>query len=261
MRNLLALAILATSGSAFAQTVSNDGSLYFSYPFPLPPARGKYQPVLALTYSSSNTRATAYGVGWSLSTTYIDASMQATYYSSGTPRTRYTLVSNGGSRLLVCVAGPCGTSVATYGGDGTPDGTYRADVAQSYFVLAKAANTWTAVDSVGNSFTYTCQGATPCRRWYLSTVQDPDGNTTYYDYITEPSSCASGVSSSTALLTGIRYDFGVGSGSTTPVHQVKLAYGSSSPEIQAINGCLVTRNQLLTGVSLYRGTAPNQTLS
>ena len=55
-----------------AETVaSNVGSLSYTYAFKLPPSRGRYQPTLALSYNSNAGNA-RFGVGFSLSTTYIE---------------------------------------------------------------------------------------------------------------------------------------------------------------------------------------------
>src|SRR5258708_32734828 len=164
MRALLVLAAF-TATAVSAQVVSNDGSLSDAYSFPLPAARGRYQPVLALAYRS-NAGATAYGVGWSISDNYIDATVRATPNTDGTARIRYACVLNGASRLLVR----------------GPDLTYRIDVSQTYFAATYSANTWTAVDSVGNAYNYSCIGQASCNRWYLTSVSDRDSNTTYYDY-------------------------------------------------------------------------------
>lgn len=112
------LTLLAAAASA--QTVSNDGSFGYSYPFALPAARGKYQPSLALSYSS-NGGTTNYGTGWSLTANYIEATTRATRTTTGSARTRYTLVMDGGSRLLAL---------------GT-DGQYHPDVSQSWFRVSQ----------------------------------------------------------------------------------------------------------------------------
>src|SRR6267378_2931125 len=135
MNKLIAIAAFASATAAFGQIVLNDGSLGESYAFPLPQALGKYQPVLALQYNS-NAGATTYGVGWSITANYINATTHATPNTDGSPRTRHTLVLNGASQLLV----PAG------------DGTYRTDVGRSYFSATRSSNTWRAVDSVGNTY-------------------------------------------------------------------------------------------------------------
>src|SRR5438093_13149221 len=116
MRTLLAFAVLVSATSASAQVVSNEGSFGYSYTFALPPARGKYQPTLRLSYNSG-AAATAYGVGWSLSMDYIDASQRATLTTSGGIRVRYTLAREGVSQLMAAAG----------------DGSYRPDVSGAYF--------------------------------------------------------------------------------------------------------------------------------
>src|SRR6266446_7020198 len=250
MRAFLVAAAFAIPTAVSAQLVSNDGSLSYSYGFPLPPARGHYQPTLALTYNS-NVGAIAYGVGWSLSGNYIDASTQATPNANGTLRTRYTLVLNGASQLLVRA----------------PDGSYRADVVRSYFAVTPSTaspcpSSWTAVDSLGNVYLYSSLGGAQCGRWYLTSVVDTDHNTTYFDYnLVETHYCA-GQIATTALLTGIRYNFTGSDGSGAAIHQVSLSYvASASPEVRAVDGCIVQHDRLLTSVSLTRATSATTTVT
>jgi len=92
-------------------------------------------------------------------------------------------------------------------------------------------------------------------------VSDPDANKTYLDYnIIETRACP-GPGTATALLTGIRYNFGVGSGATTPLHTVALTYVSSgNVEVQAINGCMVSHDLVLHNISISRATSPSATV-
>src|SRR5438477_8127922 len=115
MKRLIPLVVLTASLPTAAQTAGNDGSLSYSYTFPLPPARGRHQPSLALAYSSGQG-TTAYGAGWVISASYVEASTRATPKTDGTIRTRYLLVNGGSRQLLVPVA------------VGSP--SYRVDVAR-----------------------------------------------------------------------------------------------------------------------------------
>ncbi len=243
MRKAIVIALMSTTTALSAQTVANDGSAVYAYGFNLPPARERYQPSLALIYSSSGG-VSPYGTGWSLTENYIDLSTRATPDGSGLARQRYTLVRGGVRHILVRLT----------------NSAFRPDVADGYFVLNyNAANsTWTATDGLGNSYTYSCVTGTPsCNRWYLTRVQDVDNNTCVYEYsqsATQQCSSQSGsVPPTAALLTAIKYNFAAGAFSATAVHQVALGYSpTSSAQREVVDGCLVTYDQLLTSVTVTR---------
>ncbi|HEY2028895.1 MAG TPA: SpvB/TcaC N-terminal domain-containing protein [Myxococcales bacterium] len=254
-RALPFVAALALGGSfsAVAQTVAADGSLGVSYAFSLPAARGRYQPWLALTYDS-NAGTTNYGVGWTLTSNYVEAVTRATHNTDSTQRARYFLSSAGGKRLLVAAG----------------DNSYRADVSSSYFSVTPSVTpsasatptTWTAVDGVGNKYTYGCVPSTAatCSRWYLKFVQDVDNNTTSFDYgstasdAPETSTCSGNATAPTALLLRISYNFAIDA--TTPVSTVELAYEvSPEPSVQAISGCMVTHDHRLSSVTVNRSVS------
>src|SRR5438477_11698745 len=98
MKRLIPLVVLTASLPTAAQTAGNDGSLSYSYTFPLPPARGRHQPSLALAYSSGQG-TTAYGAGWAISASYVEASTRAPPKTSCTILTRHPLL-NRASRPL-----------------------------------------------------------------------------------------------------------------------------------------------------------------
>jgi len=238
-----------------AQVVGADGSIGYSYSFPLPSARGRYQPSLSISYNS-NAGMSAVGFGWSLSDNYVEVSSRATPNLTGQPRQRYFLALNGTKQLIVPAS----------------DQSYRVDIGDSYFKLTRntTANTWTAVDGVGNSYTYSCAPGEPfCTRWYLVQVSDVDGNNTTFAYnalelqeCRDPSGADIGKRTA-ALLTSIAYNY---KSPSTAIHSVNLGYTAHPPsgpqrDVEAIGECLVTHDHLLSSVQITRAQPAGGTVT
>jgi hypothetical protein len=91
--------VAARGGESPAMVGSgNDGSANYGYQFQLPPSGGRFQPSLALSYSSNSHRQ-MYGVGWSLTENYIEARQDGTPASDGHLQKRYYLVRRSRKRL------------------------------------------------------------------------------------------------------------------------------------------------------------------
>lgn len=191
MKRIVALPLVALAFVAAAQGAprvdENSGTLSYVYPFQLPPARGRYQPSLALVYGSANpTLDRGFGRGWSLTQSYVERDTRFSPAARGSDGAgnRYWLVRDGSGSFLVQ----------------TPGSGYRADVESAYFPLSfdnAVPGTWTGTDAVGSTYTFTC--VTPaCNRWYLTRVVDADGNVTGFVYLSE--------GGSSALLTEVHYN-------------------------------------------------------
>jgi RHS repeat-associated protein len=167
------------------------GTLNYRYSFELPAARGRYQPRLDLTYSSSSTYNDAIGAGWSLTSFYIeiDVSTPPTSSVDTVPRAWWLVADGTRSRLL---KNP---------GEWTND--WRTEVQGPFVSITKGSGPWTAVDAVGNTYTFSRTAPSTPRagvlgRWYLDEVVDVDGNKTKFTYQDETGAAA--------LLSTIEYN-------------------------------------------------------
>lgn len=175
MRLILGAVLASFASSPLAQDApvvnESTGEASYTYAFPLPAARSRFQPSLALHYSSANQQNVGYGVGWSLSTVRIEKNAKA----SPTAAWQYWLVRDDGTRQVL-VASPR---------DGA--GHYNAAVESSYFDVTGGPpnnlNTWSAKDAVGTTYSFACLES-QCTRWFLVQVTDPDQNITAYSYLT-----------------------------------------------------------------------------
>ena len=219
----------------------NDGSVGYSYDFKLPAARGRYQPSLALSYSSA-TGPGAYGVGWTLSTSFIERNKRAPAGSDGSPTEQLFLSLNGSRSYLAQMPGA--------------SGKYRPDVGHNFFEVTKPGLSWssiaslTAQDSVGNTYTFSCTtGNSSCYRYLLTQVKDVDNNATYYDWA--PANAGS-TDEAQSLLIRIRTN--VIAGGATNASTVELVYGypNDLQEMVDVNGSVFKVPFLLQAVKIER---------
>ncbi len=222
MRTLTALLATLLANVALAQgapsVVPYSGDATYTYSFPLPPARGRHQPALALLYQSSRGFS-SYGAGWILSGAYVER--------IGHRRNEYWFVKDGErKRLVLYPAGQTGTVLR-----------YRPEVASGYldFTAANVADptSWSATDAAGTVYAFTQQSGD---QWLLTSATDIDSNTTTYSY-------AARVSDEPVLLTGIKYNYYAtcqpGSCADPADAQVTLAYEDQPHPIPVVVGSTV----------------------
>jgi RHS repeat-associated protein len=170
------------------------GTLSYRYSFELPAARGRYQPALALNYTSGTTYNDSIGAGWSLTSYFIEADATASPESSSdTAPNRWWLVADGVRQRLL------GPRLLGFGA-----ATYRTEVQGRFVSISLFLSRWTAVDATGTVYRFhrrspLTPGPVALGRWYLSEVEDVDGNLTRFTYVDE--------SAASATLTSIDYNF------------------------------------------------------
>jgi len=225
--------------SGAATVGGSDGSVSYSYPFSLPAARGRYQPELALDYSSNGTGG-PYGVGWSLSLPYVESSRRGSPTgASGEPREEFWLTLNGSSQLL-----------KQAGTDGTAR-LFRPTTHDGFLELRFEGGFWTGLDGLGNRYEFSFGRApngvpfdgcsrSACTRWYLTRAVDVDGNATVYSWTPE--------GGPSALLTEIDYNLRDGAGAQT---RVLLSYEPTpDPQSAAVAGGFSVHSQRLASVTV-----------
>jgi RHS repeat-associated protein len=159
---------MGAAGGGGGVSSGTDGSVATSFAFELPNTTGRFKPGLRLAYNSNNRRL-VYGKGWGLTEEYIDIRRDGTLTTGGNLQSRPFLVQAGNSQLLYAMS----------------DGSYRVAVGDAYYSLqySSVANTWTGTDGVGNQFLYSAVNNTStANRYYLTSVQDLDGNQVTYRY-------------------------------------------------------------------------------
>lgn len=159
---LVLLEVVSGAGQGGPTVNESTGDLSYRYELPLPQARGRHQPALALVYSSSANQDIGYGHGWVLSTTYIEVDRR------GAVSPTLWFVNGSDRKLLV-----------TFGGK------YRPEVEDAFFevtaIQAGGVTTYTATDASGSTYSFV---RTVGERAYLTKVEDLDGNITEYAYTT-----------------------------------------------------------------------------
>lgn len=159
LAGVLGLLTATTAAAQGAPTVNEStGDLTYTYAFHLPKARGRYQPELALVYSTASNRDVGFGHGWSLTGFYIERDTRA-------PAAKQTLwLVRGTDRKLLVPFG----------------GVYRTEVEESFFEVTPGTNgTFAATDAAGTSYVF--DRLFGSRAW-LSRVTDLEGNSTFYTY-------------------------------------------------------------------------------
>lgn len=176
--------------------VEHTGALAYQYGFELPAARGRYQPSLGLNYSSGIVEDEGYGVGWSLTMSFVERDITpAPRDSSGVSPERFWASIDGSRTLLVPTGG----------------GKYRPEVIAPWMEWTYASGKWTAVDAQGNSFEFALHYAGSSGRggrWYLTRVVDVDGNATEFTYLRDGAGAAAHlatISYNAYALAGVRY--------------------------------------------------------
>lgn len=156
-----------------------SGAFSYSFPFTLPPGRGGVQPSLSLNYSSANADiASPTGYGWSLS---IPSIQRLPKHGTDELYARHDFTSSASGELadVSLSDGMHGTYGAKYDDGSFLSYAYNAD------------ETWTVTDKRGTVYTYggsaNARVADPGNAahvysWYLTKVQDPNGNTVTYVY-------------------------------------------------------------------------------
>ena len=142
----------------------------YRYEFSVPAARGRFQPGLALEYSSKNTNDAGMGVGWVLTGERVEKVV-----SNGT--TRYFHVRGEARTLLVSSAARDGT------------GYYVPDVEDRYQSFRQLNSGgldsgWEAVDANGTRYTFSSRIYIEGYQdvWHLSAVTDAEQNRATYTY-------------------------------------------------------------------------------
>jgi RHS repeat-associated protein len=158
----------------------SNGELGYEYSFTLPAARGRYQPQLSLRFSSSSRANRGAGLGWELTTSYVELDYHGSRW----------LHANGGRELLI------------------PQDGATQDVQTFAFAIQrvpfkriaheKSANRWVIQDGQNTTYTFDRQCG---RRWLLTRVVDAFGN----DTVLRHGTCEEG-------LTQILYNRWAGSG-------------------------------------------------
>ncbi len=159
LAGFLGLLAAAPAAAQDAPTVNgNTGDLTYTYAFRLPKARGRYQPELALVYSSATNRDLGFGHGWSLTGFYVERDVRS-------PPSKQTLwLVSGTERKLLVLLGS----------------VYRPEVEDSFFEVTPGTDgTFTGKDAVGTTYIF---GRLFGSRAWLTRVTDPDGNVTEYAY-------------------------------------------------------------------------------
>jgi RHS repeat-associated protein len=224
--------------------VEHTGEVRYRYPFDLPRARGRYQPALELSYSSARSDNEGYGVGWRLSTAYVEVDISTAPTSAAAPPQRYWL-SLGADRVLLVQR---------------PDGKYLPEILSQYFELtyvpSPSLTGWQGVDAVGNTYRFATfyvganqQGG----RWYLSDVTDVDGNKTFFTYDQEEGAAA--------LLKSVRYNNYPDplTGAEAFASQVALSNAAMNiPRVQLVAGSVSARSLMLQTVRI-QNFGPSQT--
>jgi hypothetical protein len=149
---------VSTGGAVGAPVVNgNSGDLAYEYRFDLPKARGRYQPSLSLVYSSASARDTGFGIGWSLTATYLEWDRRSS------PGVSSLWLVRGTDRKLMV---PFGSG-------------YRPEVEDSFFEVTAATGGFTAKDAAGNAYVFDRAFG---NRYSLTKVTDLDGNVTELGY-------------------------------------------------------------------------------
>jgi RHS repeat-associated protein len=172
------------SGAAFVAPPepNNYGGVSLSYAIKTAPGRAGVEPRLALSYSSTGGDGWA-GMGWSIGLGAITRTTQygALYYDY-----RDTFTYNG--KRLIKVSGPSGSE----------NGVYRPEITGEDFVLltltgAESGGVWEVKDASGTrtiygagleSRIYDPTKTTKTYSWYLSRIEDRNGNYLEADYDT-----------------------------------------------------------------------------
>lgn len=195
-------AVLVKAGRAGAQDTASfvkpsgqisvgsaSGQLNFTYPLELPPARGRYQPSLSWLFQPVAHTGV---MGWLLTSSYIEEE-RSTYLPNGTPRERFTLMLNGRSISLSPVGPLSFPSIPSRFVPDVADSISSVTVDTSAACVDKTAmdlfhtgfcpTVLTAHELNGTTYTFTGD-ADPGGPWYLTEVDDVDGNRSVYTYDT-----------------------------------------------------------------------------
>lgn len=223
MKTVLALLLISAASSAYAEGApavnENTGDLGYVYAFDLPKARGRYQPTLALVYSSANNRDLGYGHGWTLTSTYLERDVRTV------PGKETLWLVEGAKRTLL---------VATSGS------VFRPEVEDAFLEV-------TAVDPYSSSRpVYAARDANDTRftfdrphgsRVYLTRVEDLDGNVVSFRFargtdasLEDPVEVAYNLRPGTTsgFATVVRLDYGTGldtTGAPVPAPSAPVAAG------------------------------------
>ena len=214
----------------------STGDLGYSYAFDLPVARGRYQPRLGIAYSSALSRDEGVGLGWVMSTSYIELDSNTWPDSSGGVYIKPRLVMQASSIRLIPITGSA---------------TWVPESGRGFVSLTNEGTYWDGRDMEGNLYTFAAQyswsATDPLRkRYYLSSVVDVDGNRTTYSY--------SGEDAFLAYVSRITYnEYNDTTGHTNYGAQVDLVYAPvAPPRVTPVGGVAakVTRNLSSVAVSV-----------
>src|SRR5712691_5087198 len=156
------VSVIGTARAEFRVDESN-GAARYRYEFPLPPARGRFQPALSLVYTSYPSAEAGFGPGWSISlpqlTMLVENNVTHYYYIDGGLRKPLLPSPRDGS------------------------GRYVVDVEERYLSFRQfVLSTWYATDGFGNQYEFDSLPTDSSGGYYLTGVTDLDGNRVYYDY-------------------------------------------------------------------------------
>lgn len=161
---------------------AHSGAFNTSYPITLPPGRNGLQPSVSLNYTSSDSNeANIVGYGWSLSIPKIE---RINKHGSDMLYSNHDFTSTVSGELE-------DVSLSD-----TTHGTYGAKVDDGSFLTYtyNTDETWTVTDKAGTTYTYggdtSAQVVDPSDSsdvftWYLTKVEDTNGNTVTYTYTTD----------------------------------------------------------------------------
>ncbi|MBK7559915.1 MAG: hypothetical protein IPI54_17635 [Chitinophagaceae bacterium] len=227
--------------------VRADGSAGITYPFPLPKARGRFQPQLALTYNSQGGMGQA-GWGWSLTTSSIEVDTRygAPEYAAPGVAGRGERYTWDGQQLV-----PTETTLACSNGENGRQFRLRREGRFARIVRCGDGPTtysWEVTEKDGTRFVYGrhsnarladvrplgTNGGPNIARWMLEAVEDSDGNQTEFHYRrgTQAIGLESDLFPSPLAqfleLASIRYGGNVRG--LPPTYHVDLDYGTRAPK-------------------------------
>jgi len=208
----------AGKGGASGSVNEYTGTFSSAYPIEVPQANGSVMPKVAIRYNSMNGNSNC-GVGWSLDVPYIERQGE----NGGVPT-----FSNNKDRFVLHMGGAKNELVRR-------EGNLYATKQESFIKIEQLGNapliSWKISDIKGSTYYYG-SGAneqfqtgssnpvpwTKISRWYLSKVEDVNGNEAIYTY--------SKFESASPYISSIRWGKNTKIASSTHVYRVDFVYQS-----------------------------------
>jgi hypothetical protein len=245
-RGLVATGI--ESAGQFPEELPNSGSMEYTVPIEIPPARSeKTKPRLQLHYSSRSVSGWV-GVGWKLPAIYVerdDFSRALRGPDEIDPVTglfrepHFRFVSDEGSLDLVQV----------------DDRTFRPRVSDHYWRFTRDSGSWEAMDASGTRYRFGVvqDGVGAPFRWYLTEITDTIGNRTHFGYRnTASNSQIVGSNQGELALLSVEWNnLDLSPTSTRFKHRVRLIYEPRTDPVHvAAFGLLSTIGERLTAIQV-----------